>query len=868
MPDGADGIGPFTGCVDAAAHLLAALDSSEHLGIEATKRVVELLQPYALALVLATAQACGATTAPETWSSMLSEHFTTTAMLAKRRDPGSPLARRLKNLGYEPPSETHERMHDDSGQCCYDVDLVADLLQMLQNDPGAAQDVADSQARWRVMAAETTGAMRADAAHVLTDVESGILFRSRVLPVVDTLAPDELLMVGLPYMDDVDVTNDNGPSAGVHQQNMQYVMWLNLSPHVRQQERNIRLVSCSNTNLTKSEEKGGVGFPFVISHPTDTTNAHYSLGAQARRLSSGVDVDLRSVQGLASFTRVRVIFLFILGDNKGLNEVRNFSGSFGPGVWSYCRHCLDCRWAPEPGEFKNTTPGHAIWVKWINRLTPRNEVTAGLCRSPALFAELKKDVQYLAPIRGARPLLERLLQVLSSKGQFDLTTGMPTPHGYMGVPGLDNYWDCTLPGDGMHDWALGWSTFQGGGTISYCLAQKWFTLEELNEATKTHYAALGTRSPGAFKSAHHTMTAYPENACAANCKEKKIADHVCVAKTWVVHGDTKLPFHAADSLHWVLHSISIFMSMDSMRAELCKSFADMDPAIRAWVMHVEVLGKVCAFRFLKDDLPGLRSAVGQAMKAFRDVPQFVLLLTKAKHHFVLHTVEYILLCGPMRLVWCFRMEGKHQPLKAIAVRSNFKNVSKSIVEGALRHLAWRYSTLRGKPTVVCTGIQKERTVLGLQASVVVPQACLDFLNRLYPALAQSYIRHWTGISTPRGSYQRNEALVMRGTQGSDLQLLCPSGVLETQDVYGRTYHLLVLRLHPEAVSEEIYGCWTVTGNVKELVHRIMSQKEIRVLLLPLHLYHPAVELIPVHLTTAAKTMVPKVQIVPKHSGHV
>jgi hypothetical protein len=213
VPHGADGIGPFSGCVDAAAHLLAALDSSEHLGIEATKRVVELLQPYALALVLATAKACGATTAPETWSSMLSEHFSTTAVLAKRRDHGSPLAHRLKNLGYEPPSQTHERMDDDSGQCCSDVDLVADLLQMLKNDTGAAQDVADSQARWRVMAAETTGAMRADAAHVLTDVESGILFRSRVLPVVDTLAPDELLMVGLPYMDDVDVTNDNGPSA-------------------------------------------------------------------------------------------------------------------------------------------------------------------------------------------------------------------------------------------------------------------------------------------------------------------------------------------------------------------------------------------------------------------------------------------------------------------------------------------------------------------------------------------------------------------------------------------------------------------------------------------------------------------------------
>ena len=86
--------------MDAAAHLLAALDSSEHMGLEATKRVVELLQPYALALVQATAQACGDTTAPETWRSMLSGHFHYVARLAKQRDSGSPLAYRLKALGY------------------------------------------------------------------------------------------------------------------------------------------------------------------------------------------------------------------------------------------------------------------------------------------------------------------------------------------------------------------------------------------------------------------------------------------------------------------------------------------------------------------------------------------------------------------------------------------------------------------------------------------------------------------------------------------------------------------------------------------------------------------------------------------------
>jgi hypothetical protein len=237
------------------------------------------------ALVLATAQACGDTTAPETWRSMLSGHFCNVARLAKQRDSGSPLAYRLKALGYIDRSLTHERKPPSSDKCCYDVDLVADLKQMLQNDSAVVADVAASQARWRALAAELTGAREADrrsAADVLTDVESGVLFRSRVLPVVDTLSPNELLMVGLAYMDDVDVTNDKGPSAGVHQQNMQYVMWLNLSPHLRLLTRNIRLLSCCNTSLTKAKSKAG--FPFVISDPTDETHARYSLASQARRL--------------------------------------------------------------------------------------------------------------------------------------------------------------------------------------------------------------------------------------------------------------------------------------------------------------------------------------------------------------------------------------------------------------------------------------------------------------------------------------------------------------------------------------------------------------------------------------------------------
>ena len=873
------GSGCFTSCVDAAAHLLAALDSSEHMGLEATKRVVELLQPYALALVQATAQACGDTTAPETWRSMLSGHFKNVARLAKQRDSGSPLAYRLKALGYIDRSLTHERKPPSSDKCCYDVDLVADLKQMLQNDSAVVADVAASQARWRALAAELTGAKEADrrsAADVLTDVESGVLFRSRVLPVVDTLSPNELLMVGLAYMDDVDVTNDKGPSAGVHQQNMQYVMWLNLSPHLRLLTRNIRLLSCCNTSLTKA--KSEAGFPFVISDPTDETHARYSLASQARRLCSGVDMDLSSVEGLSAFKRVRVLFLFVLGDNKGLNEVQNFNPSFGPGVWAYCRHCLDCKWSldADDEDFRRNTPGHSIWLKWIQRLIPRTEVTDFMLddkcshlRSPALFEELKSDVKHMREIGTPLKSMQRLLQVLSATDQFDLNTGTPQPHGYMGVPGLDSYWDCTLPTDGMHDWALGWSTHQAGGTISYCIHKKWFTADELTEATKAHYGALRTRSPGPFKSAHHTFTAYPANACAAKCKYKQDRAHTCVRRTMVANGETKLPFHAADSIHWVLHSIAIFMRIDKMRAQLCQSYEAMDPAIRAWVMHVEVLGKVCAYRFKRDDIPALSAAVVSAVKAFRAVPEFVLLLTKAKLHLVLHTVKYILLCGPMRYWWCFRMEGKHQPLKALAVRSNFKNVSKSIVDGAMREVAWWYSTQRGKPTEICDGLQLEPTSMGLQESIVVPRTCsTTVIITWYPWFAQSRIRHWYRISTPTGSYERCQALVVRGAEGSGLRLVCTSGVLEVfHDATRTTHHFLVLYLHPEVVSEEIFGCWSVKGEANNLVDFMMDSQQIRILKLPLGRNHPDVELIPVHLTTAAHTEFPKVHLVPKHSGH-
>lgn len=57
------------------------------------------------------------------------------------------------------------------------------------------------------------------------------------------------------------------------------------------------------------------------------------------------------------------------------------------------------------------------------------------------------------------------------------------------------------------------------------------------------------------------------------------------------------------------------------------------------------------------------------------------------------------------------------------------------------------------------------------------------------------------------------------------------------------------------------------GEANNLVDFMMDHHQIRILKLPLGRNHPDIELIPVHLTTAAHTEFPKVHLVPKHSGH-
>lgn len=879
--------------LDAAARLFAHLFNHVHLGNAAIVRVLDAMQPYVTTLLQGCLKAAGTTSSSsEVANAMLEAHFRDTLPMVRSyrsTRPQTGLGARLRRLGFLEPSAVHKRTAPEAAHCgsVYEVDMVQDTLQLLTEDEDAAADVAASDRRWREMAQSGSGQPR-----ILCDVEDGLLFRERVLPVVQALQPHQLLMVGLPYMDDVDVCNQKGPSAGVHQQNMQYVTWLNLSPSLRTLERNIRLVACCNTSLTHDE---GGGFPYVVSDPADKESIGYSFGAQARRFRQGREFDLSQTNGPLSHIReVFAMFLFIMGDNKGLNEVKGFTASFHPTVFSYCRQRFDIR---DSGSVANDNAQRShcqITAKWSALQCPRGSLgTRSLVsrfvaegrqwlRSPERFRELQRDVQTLcAAGNGAQ--VTRLLQLLGASHQLS-GDGTAMDHGYSGVPGLEEHWDLTAPPDVMHDWIIGWASQQGGAFISLCVLRKWTTVPDVDLATRKYYANLGVHGPSTkLKSCRFTSTWY--DPC-KNCKDKQ---HAHVPKRRVCDGESKLPWHAADTLHWMLNSLGIYLLIPGVRAELCKSYSTMDPAVYSYVLLVEIIGRLCVYRFDRTELPQLEAAVQQALKMYVGVPEYVLLITKAKLFFCEHTVLFVLLCGPLRLWWCMRLEGKHQPLKALAVRSNFKNVPYSIVDGAMRTLAYAYSLRRqGRAPLHMQGQQLGHGV-GLTQSPVVTAAQVSSMLSAYPDLSVSagkyYVTHWENASCSRGGggggYQRLDTVVMlhqgnsTGPPGhpcTAVYLCMIMGALAVDNanpgnIAPASWSAVSLQILSSPVSVAAHGVWTLPYSVTEVRSRLRSLAGHCILLwLPLGSYHPDADLVPVSLCPSPLRPDGECIVVPRHSG--
>ena len=865
----------FDPMLDAAAQLYAYLDSSEHLQQAVIVRIFEATQAYVTAAVGCCLDSAGLSPSQTTVATTALDSLLSAALRMARNHPERPasqLRTRLTRLGFREPTAVHERTEPVSGGKVYEVCLVQDILQNLQ-DAAVAADVAAADRRWRTLAQQASGSPA-----IISEIEDGALFHERVLPVVKSLPPDALLMVGLPYMDDVDVCNSRGPSAGVHQQNMQYVTWLNVTRNARTALHNIRLTACCPTSLTHSS----AGFAYVISDLGDSDNVGYSLGAQARRLQPGgpgAPFDLSGkVEALSHIRRLYVMFLFVEGDNKGLNEAFGFVASFHPSVFSLCRQCLDIRESAPVAA--NEGP---ITAKWRARQNCRGDV--GKCgqvdrfmrkgleglRTPELFKELQHDVAALCQSdRGQE--VARLIQLLGAANQLNLD-GTVRPHGYSGVPGLVEHWDLTAPPEAMHDWLLGWTQQAGGAFVGLCALRKWASVAEVEEATDRYYANSGVRRPKTrLKAARFTTTWYDP------CKDCK-TDHVHTRKRLVLPGETKLPWNAADNLHWMLHSLGIYLLIPRVRRELCKAYAEMDAAVYAYVLHVEVLGRLCARRFVCSELPHLESAVGLALAKYKAVPEYVLLIGKAKLHGCTHTVLFILLCGPLRDWWCMRLEGKHQPLKALATRCNFLNVSCSVAHGAMRALAYWYSTNRfGSGGVRFLG-DKLGHSLGLTSSPVISpeglQLALADSPFLDPQVGAYYVTHWSRASCRSGGeYRRLDTVAMlhRGSAAGGGMRVYACLVLGALESHGALPGLpscatVVVHALPQQISVGAHGEWSLNGTEAEIRAQLSSLAGQTVLLsLPLSTHHPDIELVPVVLCASPQRPLSGCTVVPRHSG--
>lgn len=868
--------------LDQVALLYAVLDS-EHLQHAQIVRIFEAIGPYVTvaAQVSLDDERTKARTAEILGPCLEAAcHMVRSHGQYHHADGCSRLRQRLTKMGFLEPTQVHPRhAPGDVGGSVYEVDQVEDLLQLLEQQPEAAEDFAASDRRWRELADRPPG-----LPVTISDIEHGVLFQERVLPVMRHLRPDQLLVVALPYMDDVDVCNAKGASSGVHQQNFQYVTYVNLSPGQRTQGHCIRFVACCPTSLTHHPQ---AGFSFVISDLGDKHDRGMSLGAQSRRLLGGVPFDLSTrVPALSHIRELYLMNLFVMGDNKGLNEAFSFNASFHPNVWSYCRSCPDVR----EGAPANRSGGCAIVSKWAARQHSRDAVAtggqvrrfmadkgAGWLRTPELFEELQRDVRVMCE-SGQQEQVAPLLQMLGANHQLN-SDGSVRPHGYSGVPFLESHWDYTKPPDGMHDWPLGWSSQLGGAFLALAILRGWIPdVDVVNDATREVFANLAVSAPRTkLKKSRYTSTWY--DPC-AGCAQR----HRHEPKRRVVHGDCKLPWHAADTLHWMLHSLDIFLLIPGMRAQLCRPYAQMDPAVYAYVLHVEVLGRLCAYRFESSELPLLEEAVALALDKHQSVPEYLLISKKAKLHCCTHTVLFILLCGPLRLWWCMRLEGKHQPLKALAVRCNFKNVSYSIALGAMRQQAYMYSFWRlwGKPQkrgakLACSVGLVSSPVLTEQGAMEAVRRCPEFS----PQAGGYHVTHWEHATCGVGGvYRRGQIVAMicrpqapvGGRVGVHLCMVTGGLEAVSADTDARgpnrpAFAAVVVHVLRQEIIVAAHSRWTLCGTQAELLRQLRSLSGYsRLLAMPVPTHHPYTDIVPVSVHACPVEPSSRCVLVPEHSG--
>eukprot|EP00733_Pompholyxophrys_punicea_P000621 Pompholyxophrys_punicea_v1_NODE_195_length_2835_cov_7.655148.p2 type:complete len:334 gc:universal NODE_195_length_2835_cov_7.655148:1108-107(-) len=170
---------------------------------------------------------------------------------------------------------------------------------------------------------------------------------------------------------------------------------------------------------------------------------------------------------------------------------------------------------------------------------------------------------------------------------------------------------------------------------------------------------------------------------------------------------------------WLLARVLPFVLQDCLPRN--------DPHFCIFLKHVEIFNGAMAPEITVSGIRTLRSLIA------RFILGYVTLYENAyvpKLHYYLHLPRSLLNFGPLRNIWCMRLESKHCELKRIGVLSNFKNLPFTL---ANRYAAKFCLDFLKKPGCFFLDIFAPRTALGVCIVADVPELIQNLGQVIYAA---------------------------------------------------------------------------------------------------------------------------------------
>lgn len=256
-----------------------------------------------------------------------------------------------------------------------------------------------------------------------------------------------------------------------------------------------------------------------------------------------------------------------------------------------------------------------------------------------------------------------------------------------------------LPHDIMHDLFEGVVPYHMGLLLNYCVGEKFFTIEELNERIAT------------FDFLDNKPSEIDSNLCKrSDSKVKQSASQMmALCREFALIIGDKIP---ENDSHWQLFLILL---------RICSI------AVVPSCTH--------------DLMAYLRICVEEYLRTFRELYPSKTIIPK--QHYMLHYASQMEKFGPLIHSWTMRQESKLSFVKRVSRSSNYKNVAKTV---ARRHQFWLCHQIQSNPHMLTPRLEVSQK----QASNTLlceDDYIQDELNHAIPSLsADSVVCHPTWVN--------------------------------------------------------------------------------------------------------------------------